>query len=154
MRLETYIMLMFSISIVFYFLGYQSPLLMVLTNQGCTQAQIDAAEIAGTSLSCSITPASFLTVLASNMTIDNMTSDNAIAALLAIAVTGAAVLLSGFGAIYIIPLMMLLAFMNYVVFPISFIFDPLLPAIIKYPLIVFFNLLMILSIISFTRGSV
>lgn len=149
MRLETYIMLMFSISIVFYFLGYTSPLMMVLNNQGCTQAQIDAAAIAGTSLSCSITPSSFLTVLASNMT-----SDNAIAALLGIAVIGAAVLLSGFGAIYIIPLMMLLAFMNYVVFPISFIFDPLLPAIIKYPLIVFFNLLMILSIISFTRGSV
>jgi hypothetical protein len=149
MRLETYIMLLFSITIVFYFLGYQSPLMQVLTNQGCTQAQIDAAALAGTSLNCSITPASFLTVLASNMT-----SDNAIAALLGIAVIGAAVLLSGFGAIYIIPLMMLLAFMNYVVFPISFIFDPLLPAIIKYPLIVFFNLLMILSIVSFTRGNV
>jgi hypothetical protein len=149
MRFETYVMLLFSLSVVFFFLGYQSPLMQVLNNQGCTTAQIAAAEAAGTSLNCTITPSSFLSILASNMT-----SDNAIAALLGIAVIGAAVLLSGFGAIYIIPLMMLLAFLNYVVFPISFIFDPALPALIKYPLVVFFNLLMILSVVSFTRGSV
>jgi hypothetical protein len=148
MRLASYLVLLFSLSLVFYFLGYQSPLMQLLNNQGCSQAQIDAAEAAGTSLNCSLTVSSFLQVLASNMT-----SDNALGALLGIAVVGAAVLLTGFGAIYIVPLLMLLAFFNYVVFPISFILDPALPPIIKYPLAVFFNLLTILAIVSFVRGN-
>jgi len=149
MRLGFYIMILFSLSLVFYFLGYQSPLLQTLNNQGCTQAEIDAAEASGESLNCALSVESFVRVLASNMT-----SDNALAAILGIAVIGAAALLTGFGAIYIIPLMMLLAFLNFVVFPISFIFDPALPAIIKFPFVVFFNLLTILAIVSFTRGNV
>lgn len=144
-----YIMLLFSLSLVFYFLGYQSPLMQTLNNQGCTQAEIDAAEAAGESLNCVLSMESFLRVLASNMT-----SDNALAAVLGIAVIGAAALLTGFGAIYIIPLMMLLAFLNYVVFPLSFVFDPTMPGMIKYPLVVFFNILTILPIVSFIRGNV
>lgn len=148
MRLATYVILLFALSVVFYFLGYQSPLMQLLSNQGCSEAQIAAAEASGESLDCNLNPATFLQTLASNMV-----SDNALAGLLGIAVIGAVALLTGFGAIYIIPLMMLLAFLNFVVFPISFIFDPMLPALIKYPIIVFFNIITILAIVSFTRGN-
>jgi hypothetical protein len=107
MRLTVYIMLLFSLSLVFYFLGYTNPLTQLMNNQGCTQAQIDAAAAAGTSLNCAINIEGFLRTLASNMT-----SDSGLASLLAIGIIGAAALLSGFGAIYIVPLMMLLAFLN------------------------------------------
>jgi hypothetical protein len=93
-------------------------------------------------------PQAFLKVIAGNIT-----SDQGLQSLLLIAIAGFAVsLLTGFGAMYIMPLLMLLAFLNYVVFPISFIADPLLPAYVKYPLFAFFNIIGILAYVSFIRG--
>lgn len=148
MRLFSYIILLFSLSLVFFFLGYTSPLSAVLANQGCTQAQIAAAQAAGTSLNCIMDTQSFITALASNIT-----SSTSLNTLLGIAAVGFAIsLLTGFTTIYLVPLIMLLVFLNYVVFPISFIADPLLPDFVKIPLFVFFNILTVMAMVSFIRG--
>jgi hypothetical protein len=145
----TYLVLIFSLAVVFYFMGYQSPLLEVLANQGCTQSELEAAEAAGVSINCAMDVQSFVAKLASNIT-----TDTSLQGLIGVAIIGFAVsLLTGFATMYIIPLIMLMVFLNYVVFPISFIADPLLPDMVKIPLFVFFNLLGIMAIVSFVRGS-
>ena len=72
------------------------------------------------------------------------------------AVGGAALILGalGFSANFIIPLCMLLAmiFMNLFFFPMSFLFDGGMPAIIKVFIPVILNLLFILAVMDFMRG--
>ena len=148
MRWENYVLFLFSLSVVFYFFGYTSPLMKTLSNQGCTDAKIAEAKANGTELNCVVDAASLLKAIA-----QNITSDKSLEDLLLISVVGfAALLLTGFGTIYLIPLIMLLTLLNYVVFPISFIADPALPDFVKYPLVVFFNLLTVFAISSYVRG--
>jgi hypothetical protein len=66
----------------------------------------------------------------------------------------ARIIAGGFSVMYIIPLIMLLAILNYVVFPLSFIFDAGFPEELKIIFVVFFNLLTVLVGLGFVRGSI
>lgn len=132
MRLSNYIMLMFAITVMFYFLGYPTLLVnFLLPNQG---GFLDLS-----------------TLLRSLF--DSITTPSGLAAL-GISVAAAAVLtfLSGFGAIYIIPLFILIAIANFFLFPISFLLSQSLPAPAELVLQVFFNVIQILAVIDFIRG--
>lgn len=131
MRLTAYVILLFSISLVFYLLGYTNLLSYYSQHQGGTMDFVN-----------------LLKTLA-----QAILSDEGISILLGVAITGlVATLLGGFGAMYIFPILMLLTFANYLLFPLSFLLDQSLPDIVKLPLIVLFNLLTLLTIITFVRG--
>ena len=131
MRLTAYIILLFSISFVFYLLGYTNLLTYYAEQQGGT---LDFDGVLKT-----LTQA--------------ILSDEGLSILLGVAITGlVATLIGGFGAMYVFPIVMLLVFANYMLFPLSFLLDQSLPEIIKLPLIVLFNLLTLLTIITFVRG--
>ena len=132
MRLSNYIMLMFAITAMFYFLGYPTLLLnFLLPNQG---GFMDLG-----------------TLLRSLF--DSITTPSGLAAL-GISVAAAAVLtfLSGFGAIYIIPIFILIAIANFFVFPVSFILSSSIAIEAKVVLQVFFNIIQLLAAIDFIRG--
>lgn len=134
MRFGAYVMLMFSIALVMYLLGFQSILLYIWTNQN--ENALEHKDV--------------LTEIA-----HSITSEEGLQLLLGIAVIGVvATLLGGFGATFLVPLLILLVVLNYVVFPISFLIDPNVPAIIRIPAIIFINILTILSILDFIRGRV
>lgn len=63
-------------------------------------------------------------------------------------------LLSGFGVIYIIPMILLLIALALFVMPFGFIFNDAYPIWVTVPLVSFFNLMFILAIISLIRGGV
>lgn len=63
-------------------------------------------------------------------------------------------LLSGFGVIYIIPMILLLVVLALFVLPFGFIFDSSYPIWITVPFVSFFNLMLVLAIISLIRGGV
>ena len=58
----------------------------------------------------------------------------------------------GYGAIYILPAVILWLFLNYFVFPLSFIFDATLDPMLKYVFFGFFNLITVLAVLTFIRG--
>ncbi|MDD3906561.1 MAG: hypothetical protein PHS46_08610 [Candidatus Omnitrophica bacterium] len=133
MRLGAYILLMFSITVVFYMMGYNS----VALNALYAAQSGDTFDIA-----------TFLGHLAEGA----LAPQNAIGTVLALIAGAAATLIAGYAAIYIIPLAFLLMFLNLVVYPFSFVLDPAMPDMIKVPLVVFFNLLSIMAVLSFIRG--
>lgn len=133
MRLGAYILLMFSISLVFYLMGYKSVAL---------QALYDAQ--AGGTFDISV----FIGKLAEGA----LAPQNALGTVLALIAGAAATLVMGYAAVYIIPLAFLLIFLNTVVYPFSFVIDDAMPNEVKVPLVVLFNLLSIMAVLSFTRG--
>lgn len=132
MRFYAYVILMFAIALVFYLMGYQPVLFYVFQNQG----------------------SGFMNAQDVLMSFARMfTSEQGLTYLLALAVVGVVATLTGsFAALYIIPLLMLVAILNFLIFPFSFVFDPALPEIIKVPVVVFFNLITILALSTFIRG--
>ena len=136
MRFATYVFLLLSISIVFYFLGNTSILSDILSRQG--DKPIDPANILG--------------LLASEILSGGL---NTLGPLIGVASIAAVVsLLGGYSATFIIPLLILLIVLNYTIFPLSFLLSPDLPALIKIPLWVTFNILTILALLDFVRGRV
>jgi hypothetical protein len=134
MRLSNYVMLMFAITVIFYFLGYPPLLLRLFDSQG---QFIDI----GTLLKRLFDSIATLSALAT----------------LGISLAAAVLLtyFSGFGAIYILPLFLLVGFFNFFVFPVSFLLDPAnvaMPLEVNIILQVFFNVITILTIIDFIRG--
>jgi hypothetical protein len=73
-----------------------------------------------------------------------------IAVLLAAAIL--TIFLQGFAAVYIIPALFLVTFINVVVLPYSFIFDPAMPDLIKMPLVALLNIITVLAVVDFIRG--
>jgi len=62
-------------------------------------------------------------------------------------------LFGGFGSMYIIPMIILAAILNWFVFPLGFIVGTgVLPDFLSVPLVVVFNVLMILAVVTFVRG--
>jgi len=140
MRLVAFVILMFSMAVVFYFMGFQSPLLSVYSAQGGQN----------------INPASFLQLLG-----QSILNNAAAAGLLGLAIAAtsvAALILSGYSAIYLIPIIFLGAVLNLLVFPISSVLGQCnttacsTPPELSIPLIVFFNLLWLLTLLGFARG--
>jgi len=135
MRFGAYIMLLFSINLIFYAMGYHSyGIAQVFSAQGSNWLTMDGIITGLTNAILNPSPA-ILTVMAG------------------ITIAAIASLLLGFSAIYIIPLVMLFALLNYFAFPLSIIdaHDPMLGTF-GMVIVVFLNLLSLLAITSFVRG--
>jgi len=141
MRLSYYFVLIFTLQLGLYLIGYQSPLLSLWSNQH--GGPID--------------PASFLTMLA-----NAITSDAGITSLLLIAALTIASLFLGFSAMFIIPLSILMVLSNLFVFPTQF-FDAscvglapgatCTPPFFVLPILIIMNMLLIFAYIEFVRGA-
>lgn len=59
---------------------------------------------------------------------------------------------SSFSVMFFIPLLMLSAVLNYFVLPTSFLFDSTLPDVLRIGVAVFFNILLLLTMLEFIRG--
>lgn len=137
MRLGAYVFLLFSLSVMCYLFGYPSILLFMYNNNG--EANQDLPSLISNMAAAFLNPSNGLALLA--------------VAGLAVSVL-AAFLGGGYIAIYLVPMIILVFILNFVIFPLSFIFDSALPTTIKVILVSFFNLLTILAGTSFVRGSV
>ena len=145
MRLTTYAMLVFAACLVGYFLGYQSG----LTNLwSVTQGHITVDTLL-TQISQSITSIGALNAVIGG---------SAVVVLIGLSV------LSGFGAMFIIPLIILMIVANWFVFPIGLFADPSCTVItsvagacaygtFNLPIFAFLNIITILTYIEFIRGS-
>jgi hypothetical protein len=130
---------MFAISLVFYFMGFTSVLGYMADNH---ETQFG----------------SLFMPLACEEGTDCDTNDNALLNLIITSVSIGALgiviaLFTGYSAVYLVPILLLIAILNLVVFPISFIFDPSMSEFIKIPLVMFFNVMTILAIVNFIRGA-
>lgn len=136
MRFAAYVVLLFSISVMLWMFGYPSTI-MYLYEQSAEEAT---------------DPASLIYSMASNLL-------NSEAGIVLLGLTGLAVVLAtflsgGFIAMFIVPMIIMMAVLNFLVFPLSFLFDAALPLEIRVIGIVFFNMLTVLATLSFVRGSV
>jgi hypothetical protein len=134
MRLTNYIMLWVAIVIVFFFLGYPPNIISVISSSYTSGGVLDIKSV--------------LTSLFNSITTDAGLAALGISALAALALT----FLSGFGAIYIIPIFIIIVVFNIFTFPISTIITATTPDIVKIPLLLFFNVLLLLTAITFIRG--
>lgn len=141
MRLWTYTIIMFAISAVLYMMGYSS----ILGSMG------SSILIASSNTATSVNPLSILTMW------NNDGSVFDIIMVFLVVLIGAGVITQslGFGSFYIFPAIIFFAVMNFIVFPFSFILDPNvdMPVILKIPIIALFNIMLVMAIISFIRGT-
>jgi hypothetical protein len=141
MRFSAYIIFMLCITLVLYFMGFQG--------MGLTDAMGQPLSIS------SIIPNIITNLFAPNGSgIVN----------LVVSIVGGTIIaaLSGFSAIYIVPLAMIMLTLNYFILPTSFLYNgacaagvqcvSLIPGPLKLPLFLLFNTLLVLSILDFTRG--
>jgi len=143
MRFTAYIILLFMISLSFYFLGF-GPMVTLFDEKGNL----------GLRIVCDAPTPDSETAIQDALLCDdpNVVLGSAFAWIL---LAGAfAALMTGFAAIYFIPILLLLAFLNFFIFPLDFIFSGsgVMPDLLKVPLIAFFNVLMVLAIANFIRG--
>lgn len=128
-------MLWVAIVIVFYFLGYPPSIINIL----------NASYLNGNG---ALDIKTLLIAIFNSITTDAGLAALGISALAALALT----FLSGFGAIYIIPIFIIIVVLNLFAFPLSTIITASTPDIIKVPLLLFFNMLLLLTAITFIRG--
>ena len=135
MRLTNYIMLWLAICLVFYFLGYPPGIINVLnTSYMNANGTLDITNLLKSLFDGITTPAG-LTALG-------------VSAVAAVVLA----FLSGFGAIYIIPIFIIIVVFNIFAFPVSSVITSDTPDIIRVPLLLFFNTLLLLTAITFIRG--
>lgn len=134
MHLTNYIMFWFAITVVFYFLGYPPAILGFMNAAYTDNGYLDMG-------------ATLIAIF------NSITTDAGLAALgISAAAALALTFLSGFGAIYIIPIFILIVIVNIFAFPIGTIITPDIPIIVRIPLLLFFNVLFMLTAITFIRG--
>jgi len=127
-------MLWLAIVIVFYFLGYPPGIINVISSSYTSGGVLDIK----------------LTLIA---LFNSIASTDGLAALGISAVAALALtFLSGFGAIYIIPIFIIIVVFNVFAFPVSSIITSATPDIVRIPLLLFFNVLLLLTAITFIRG--
>ena len=141
MRLTYYFVLIFTMQLGLYLIGYQAPLMQIWTNQN--------GQMSG---------ATFLQTLA-----NAITSDAGIISILAITALTVVSLFLGFSAMFIIPLAILLAISNMFVFPTQFLFGASCgafapgticqPPFFLFPILIIMNMLLIFAYLEFVRGS-
>lgn len=129
MRFTAYIILLFSISLSLYFLGYQ-PIAVQFLAQGSTPVHINCEGQAVCQDQNVILGSVFFFLIAS-------------AALIT--------LVTGFSAIYVIPIFILLAILNFFILPLNFMMSVQEP-LIKYPILALLNMLTVLAVSNFIRG--
>jgi len=144
MRFTAFVILMFSLSLVFWMLGYQSAFSAIIDDQstGC-------ADIGGLPQPCPQDLGSMIINFISKLLSDD---ELGLMVLGTIAVGTVASLFLGFGSMYIIPPMLLYVAAQWFILPLSFLVSPDLPAEIRIPLFILFNLLQLIMIVTFTRG--
>jgi len=141
MRLSYYFVLIFTMQLGLYLIGYQAPLMQLFTNQ-----------------SGSMSGAGLLNTLASAVT-----SDAGVVTLLGLAGLVLASLFLGFSAMFIIPLSILLAISNLFVFPTQFLFgascgafapgSTCQPPFFVLPILIIMNMLLVFAYVEFVRGA-
>ena len=132
MKFANYIYFLVGISLVLYFMNQQSILMYVYENQGGQPLEI----------------MNILSLMA-----DMILTEEGITLLLGVAVTGiVATFLGGYGATFLVPMIILLAVLNYLVFPFSFLIDPATPVIISIPLTLLHNVFQLLAVVDFISG--
>lgn len=136
MRLTAYVILLFSLMVSAYFLGYQ-PIGLTILDQ-----------IYNTQGGQGLTLQTIFTAMA-NATLDSQGTISAALALGAIAAVTTS-LAVGFSSIYILPMVILIGIFNLLVFPFSFLLD--MPQVIAVPIVVLFNILTVLTVTNFIRG--
>lgn len=137
MRFFGYVILLFSISAFLYLMGY-GPIYKYFGQDPGDTSHSDR----GTPYKVAC-PASNIFCTDTTILIGVM-----IAAVLG---AGALVALGGgFAAFYIVPLILLIALLNFVIFPFDFVF--MLPAPLSVILVVLLNILTVFALLSFTRG--
>lgn len=142
MKFFNYIILIFCITAFLYWMNYTSAVI-VFMERGSSTVSIECAD--GDQF-CSNTE---------NAEIYKRTSVlGAILIMISAAGIALVALISGYSALYIIPAIILIAILNFVVFPMSFVLDPAIPEIIAYPLAVLFNILTVVAAVAFVRGDV
>jgi hypothetical protein len=156
MRLTAYVLLLFSISVSLYFVGYTN-MLTYCTPENTVNGTYTPSKCYGkTTDGGSLEMSDVIGSATANFLNDGLAwgALAIVGAVIANVVSGGAIsnLLTGFGAIYVIPILMLLAVLAYVVYPLSFIFDASLPFFIKGLLTTFFGVITVLSSLSFVRG--
>jgi hypothetical protein len=133
MRLSSYILILFAITLLFYLGGYQPTAWETLQSSAVGTGGLNINSIINMIYSIFTNPA-FLLILIGSM------------------VTGFLLSGSNFSVIYIIPIFILLVVVNLFVFPTSFLFDEALPVLMKVVIGMLFNIFLILSVVEFIRG--
>lgn len=150
MRFATYVMLMFFLSVGFYLAGFRAEGMSALERLAGQQGTY-----AGTS--GFVSPDTTLTKLTGSTAKPDATVSQIIPTIGAALVVGGLLAISGFAAIYILAAVMLVVFLNLFIFPTSYIFTPDLMTngfgeTFSLPIKVFFNILLVLAVLSFVRG--
>ena len=134
MRMANYILLMFCFGVVAYWMGVPTPFQAAWQAQGETYMSFD----------------NVLKVIIGSF-IKN--GDVWIVALLALTLAPfASGLMTGFSAMFVIPALILMAFAQYFIFPISFLFDNTIDPMVRIPLIFLLNMVMVFAVVDFIRG--
>lgn len=129
MRFVAYTILLFSIAVVLYYMGY-GPIVDIFNQRGGSPISISCPS---DNLFCSDTTVIFGAII------------------FVILSAGAFVaLISGFSSMYVVPLLILMAVLNFVIFPFNFIMSA--PSELSIPVIVLMNVLTVLAVINFVRG--
>ena len=146
MRLTAFVIMMFSISLVMYFMGFQSPILYLWNNQGGTYMQPQC--VATNNSACLQSGAANIV---GNALVPG--GDTILAGLTGLALVGVvASLLGGFSAVYILPLLIVSAVLGYLILPVSMLFSLAMPDVVRIPLIVLYNILVVITVVGFVRG--
>lgn len=141
MRFAAYALLMICIGIVFYMLGLTEPMVSLYDSQG-GYLQLNCPEDAGVldnqPSQCGDT---FFSIMVTTLSMGA----------LGIVISA----LTGYSAIYIIPIILIYVFLNIFVFPFSVLLNPeVVPTEVAVILTVIINAISALGILSFIRGSV
>ena len=143
MRLSTYLALLFSISLVFFLMGFPSVAQQVEANGG------NPLTIMGVGNSSDVV---------NDIRNNSGSSEGSIMGVIFGATVFMAVgilsFILGFSAIYIIPLLILIGMLNYFVFPIGMIFSSAqIPEVLSVSILFFYNFITVMAIVTFVRGN-
>lgn len=168
MRFSSYVGLMLCLSLGFYLMGQPSALLYIL---GCGNSGTAIDSTGSSTYGCS--PISITSMInRMGQMITSLPSQGSLIGLgtAAAAAIGTAILVSvsGFSAIYIIPIFILAFIVNFLVVPVSMFLPAVcsptaagtistctansLPDIIYMPFLLIFNVITVMAIVSFVRG--
>lgn len=135
MRFVAYVMLLFCVSLMLYFMGYR-PIIDLFNAKGSGILAI----------SCPVDPSNPTAIpICTNQ-------DYVMGAvfLFILGATGLVALMSGFAALYVIPMLLLMAVLNFFIFPLNFIFGA--PELLRIPVLAFYNIITVLAAMNFIRG--
>ena len=141
MRFSSYIIFLTCVGIVLYFMGY-TPLVSIFNEKGTGLV----------TLTCQL-PDTAISIQSLDQLQPNCDSQTVVMGAIFMLITVVAIivgLITGFSALYIIAAVILMAVVDFFVFPMSFLLSA--PDLIRYPSLVLYNALTVLAAVSFIRG--